>query len=141
MVFCCIFCYFFLKKSFFCKLRCFVTKSVLSRFTRFCVEKNLAQNCICGEKMTNMRYGPLSTSLLRSGKTTEEYCKCIYLHRQQRFATLYPCDSVGWLVVVSYQCSFEVCQLAPLSQFPDVKIMKLLASMARQIVDISTTVS
>ena len=32
------------------------TKSVLSRFTRFCVEKNLAQNCICGEKMTNMRY-------------------------------------------------------------------------------------
>ena len=31
MVFCCILCYFFLQKSFFCKLRCFVAKSVLSR--------------------------------------------------------------------------------------------------------------
>ena len=32
----------FCKNIFFCKLRCFVAKSVLSRFTRFCVEKNWA---------------------------------------------------------------------------------------------------
>ena len=31
-------------------------KSVLARFTRFCVEKNRAKNWIGGEKMTNMRY-------------------------------------------------------------------------------------
>ena len=41
---------------FFCKLRCFVAKSVLSPFTRSCVEKNEATNFTCGEKMTNMRY-------------------------------------------------------------------------------------
>ena len=50
-IFCC-------QISFFCNLRCFVAKSVLVRFTRFCVEKNLAKNCARGEKMTNMRYGP-----------------------------------------------------------------------------------
>ena len=48
MVFCC-------QISFFCK-RCFVAKSVLVRFTRFCVEKNLAKIFARGEKMTNMRY-------------------------------------------------------------------------------------
>ena len=31
-------------------LRCFVAKSVLLRFTRFCVEKNWTKNCACGEK-------------------------------------------------------------------------------------------
>ena len=55
MVFCRILQYF-VAKSFFCNLRCFVAKSVLVRFTRFCVEKNLAKNCARGEKMTNMRY-------------------------------------------------------------------------------------
>ena len=45
-----------LPNQFFCNLRCFVAKSVLVRFTRFCVEKNLAKNCARGEKMTNMRY-------------------------------------------------------------------------------------
>ena len=30
--------------------------STLLRFTRFCVEKNLAKNSARGEKMTNMRY-------------------------------------------------------------------------------------
>ena len=38
-------------------LGCFVAKSVLSRFTHFCVEKNWTKECVCGEKMTNMRYG------------------------------------------------------------------------------------
>jgi len=37
-------------------LRCFVAKSVLLRFTRFCVEKNLTRNCACGENKTNIRY-------------------------------------------------------------------------------------
>ena len=33
-----------------CHLRCIAAKSILSRFTRFCVEKNLLRNCACGEK-------------------------------------------------------------------------------------------
>ena len=41
-----------------CDLRCFVAKSVLSLFTRFCVEKNWAKIFVCGEKRTNIRYGP-----------------------------------------------------------------------------------
>ena len=45
-----------LKISLCCHLRCFVAKSILSRFTRFCVEKNLGNNCVCGEKRTNIRY-------------------------------------------------------------------------------------
>ena len=49
MLFCC-------KISLLCNLRCFVTKSVLSRFMRFGVEKNWAKNFVCGEKSTNMRY-------------------------------------------------------------------------------------
>ena len=49
-----LFCY---KICSFCDLRCFVAKSVLSQFTRFCMEKNWAKNCACGEKRTYMRYG------------------------------------------------------------------------------------
>ena len=60
-IFCC-------QISFFCNLRCFVAKSVLVRFTRFCVEKNSAKNYVIfvtgitggtrGEKMTNIMYVP-----------------------------------------------------------------------------------
>ena len=39
-----------------CHLRCIGAKSILSRFTHFCVEKNLFRNCACGEKRTNIRY-------------------------------------------------------------------------------------
>ena len=46
----------FLQNQFVWDLRCFVAKSVLVRFTHFCVEKNLAENCARGEKITNMRY-------------------------------------------------------------------------------------
>ena len=49
LLFCC-------KISLFYDLRCFVAKSVLSRFTRFGVEKNLVKNFACGEKRTNIRY-------------------------------------------------------------------------------------
>ena len=28
----------------------------LLRFTHFCLETNLTKDCVCGEKMTNMRY-------------------------------------------------------------------------------------
>ena len=50
-------CYAVLSKNWFCcDLRRFVAKSVLLRFTHFCVEKNLTKNCVCGEKMTNIRY-------------------------------------------------------------------------------------
>ena len=34
----------------------FAIYAVLSRFTRFCVEKNLTKNFACGEKKTNIRY-------------------------------------------------------------------------------------
>ena len=41
----------FLLQNLFCRnLRCFVAKSVLLRFTRFCVEKSWTKNCACGEK-------------------------------------------------------------------------------------------
>ena len=66
MVFCCILQYFDAKSVFFCNLRCFVAKSVLVRFTRFCVEKNLATNCARGEEMTNMRYDSGMFGLLKS---------------------------------------------------------------------------
>ena len=49
---------FYCKISLLCDLRCFVAKSVLSRFTRFGVEKNWANNFVCGEKRTNIRYAP-----------------------------------------------------------------------------------
>ena len=46
-----------LHMTLFCRnLRCFVAKSVLLRFTRFCVETNWTKNCACGEKTTNIRY-------------------------------------------------------------------------------------
>ena len=44
------------KILFFGDLRCFV-EIFLPWFTRFCVEKNWAKNCVCGEKRTNMMYG------------------------------------------------------------------------------------
>ena len=47
-------------------LRRFVAISVLSQFTRFCVEKNLAKNGPGGEKGTNIRYA----SLLRDSPPT-----------------------------------------------------------------------
>ena len=40
-----------------CHLRCIGAKSILLRFTHFCVEKNLFRNCACGEQRTNIRYG------------------------------------------------------------------------------------
>ena len=43
----------------------FCRESVLSQFTRFCVEKNLSQNSICGEKMTNIRYDLTQPKLTR----------------------------------------------------------------------------
>ena len=47
-------------------LRTFVTKSVLLRFTHFCVEKNLTKNCLCGEKCirSSIRSGLRSTVAL-----------------------------------------------------------------------------
>ena len=51
---------FYCKISLLCDLRCFVAKSVLSRFTRFGVEKNWAKNFVCGEKRTNIRYAYIS---------------------------------------------------------------------------------
>ena len=42
---------------FFGDSRFFVATSVLSQFTRFCVEKNSAKNCPRGEKFTDIMYG------------------------------------------------------------------------------------
>ena len=41
---------------FFVNLRWFLSQNGFLRFSRFCVEKNLAKNSARGEKMTNMRY-------------------------------------------------------------------------------------
>ena len=54
---------------FCCNLRCFVTKSVLSRFTR-CVEKNFTKNCACGEKRQ------ISCMLILSPK----YCNTVFFN-------------------------------------------------------------
>ena len=54
---------FYCKISLLCDSRCFVAKSVLSRFTRFGVEKNWAKNFVCGEKRTNIRYAQPSSKL------------------------------------------------------------------------------
>ena len=59
--------FFLVQNLFCCNLRCFVAKSVLSRFARFCVEKNWAKNCACGEKKTIIRYDydpPVCTTFL-----------------------------------------------------------------------------
>ena len=46
-----------LSQNLFCySLQFFVAKYVLSRFTRFGVEKDLTKICACGEKRTNIRY-------------------------------------------------------------------------------------
>ena len=77
-IFCC-------QISFFCNLRCFVAKPVLVRFTRFCVEKNLAKNCARGEKMTNMRYAFTQCShlLVFSLKKEEVILKMISMGRSE----------------------------------------------------------
>ena len=67
VLFCHILCCFLGQKRFLSDLRYFVAKSVLSRFTRFYVEKNRAKNCIRGEKMTNMRYAPPPVSKMKLG--------------------------------------------------------------------------
>ena len=48
---------FVAKFVFFWRFTLFCRKIGLLRFTRFCVEKILAKNSACGEKMTNIRYG------------------------------------------------------------------------------------
>ena len=47
---------FVAKFVFFWRFTLFCRKIGLLRFTRFCVEKILAKNSACGEKMTNIRY-------------------------------------------------------------------------------------
>ena len=42
---------------FCCKISFVAINAVLSQYTHFCVEKILTKNCVCGENMTNMRYG------------------------------------------------------------------------------------
>ena len=48
----------------FCNLCCFVAKSVLLRFTRFCVEKSWTKNCACGEKKVKYQVCKFFPSLL-----------------------------------------------------------------------------
>ena len=48
--------YAILLKNWFCRdFHCFVPKSVLSRFRHLCLETNWTKDCVCGEKMTNIR--------------------------------------------------------------------------------------
>ena len=41
-----------------CDLCCFDAKSILSRFTHFCVEQKITKNLVCGGKMTYIMYDP-----------------------------------------------------------------------------------
>ena len=72
MLFCCKICSF-------CDLRCFVAKSVLSRFTRFCVEKNLAKNCACGEKRTNIKYAYQAPTQIIAKGVLFELCSPLFV--------------------------------------------------------------
>ena len=49
MLFCC--------KIGFVAIYTLLSQIFLSRFTLFCVDKKLTNNCVVGEKMTNIRYG------------------------------------------------------------------------------------
>ena len=57
MVSCCIIHCFVAKFDYFLAIYAVLSQTRFLQFTRFCEEKNLAQNSVCGEKMTNIRYG------------------------------------------------------------------------------------
>ena len=60
MVFCCILHCFDGKFVFSLAIYAVLSQNRFLQFTRFCVEKKLAQNSVCGEKMTNIRYASIS---------------------------------------------------------------------------------
>ena len=55
------FCVKLLSNHFFAIFTIF--QEFLPRFTRFCVVKSCAKNCVCGEKKTNIRYDVLGYKL------------------------------------------------------------------------------
>ena len=65
MVFCCILNCFVAKFVFFWRFMLFCRKLGLLRFTHLCVEKILAKNSVRGEKITNMRYGLKTLTLIQ----------------------------------------------------------------------------
>ena len=54
-LFCCDLCRFGVKSVLLWFMLFFFAKLILPQFMRLCVEKNWAQKCVCGEKLTNMR--------------------------------------------------------------------------------------
>ena len=92
--------------SVFCDIRCFVTKSVLSQFTHFCVENFLIKNCVCGENMTNMRYDLEAwnnfATRLGAWRVIKDNSKSLWIsdwHCQMmnlRISTWLPLQRLGW---------------------------------------------
>ena len=70
----------FLNKSVLWKFMHFVTKSILLQFTHFCVEKNLSQNFLCGEKMTNMRSDLSKKATCDISRCSSTYLKGLLVH-------------------------------------------------------------
>ena len=123
-------------------LRSFVVISVLSRFTRFCVEKNSAKNCACGGKITNIRYAPVivkvkvwimitlcfypSTGCIRASEILSESLWCQlsvrYVNTEQPLNTCdteiqYLCLRSHWLAMQSYDgCTLHIAQVWQLRQ-------------------------
>ena len=57
----------------------FCCKIVLSRFTRYCVEKIWAKNCACGETRTNIRYTQSDAMSREIGPRHEQPGPCKWL--------------------------------------------------------------
>ena len=82
---------FFVVKSVLWWFTLFFEKYVLSRFSRFYVEKNWAKNCIGGDKMTNMRYACDRSIHLNFEEQSNE---CFY--KNITSSKIYCTDSIIW---------------------------------------------
>ena len=89
-----------------CHLRCIGAKSILSRFTHFCVEKNLFRNCACGEKRTNIRYVDVTSVTLSPSNSINAIDVTRYYWMLN--ITKFQCSNVPifqWWSVSMFQCS------------------------------------
>ena len=80
-----------LQNLFFLAIYAVLLQNRFLRFTRYCVEKNLAKNSARGEKMTNMRYGSDPSSKLRVEKVWEHV-----LERGQILSEIRDCYERIW---------------------------------------------
>ena len=85
-----------------------LSQNWLSRFTRFCVEKNLAKKCACGEKMTNTRYASLSSVSLFFWKTSL-LCLQLFCSSPIFFCPFpFHISCIFYLFFLSFSCIFPI---------------------------------